>query len=68
MTGDLLPNLGLPSLTVFLASAAKSIGAFGLVGGGITIPYHRSDLGRTGGHMIFTRPYHRTEGLSIVLG
>ena len=65
MTGDLPPNLSLPSLTVFLASAAKSIGAFGLVGGGITIPYHWAILGRTLPRITFTRPYHRTEGLDL---
>ena len=58
MTGVLLPNLSLPMPTKFLASPAKMLGGFGLVGGGITIPYHVSDLGRTGGHMAFTNHYH----------
>ena len=44
MAGLLLPNLGLPSLTIFLASEAKSIGAFGLVGRWLTILYHARDL------------------------
>ena len=58
MTGVLPPNLSLPIVTGSLATPAKRLGGFGLVGGGITIPYHRSILGRTGGHMTFTNHYH----------
>ena len=60
----MLPNLGLPSLTIFFASAAQSIGGFGLVGGGITIPYHPADLGRIRPQEAFTNPYHRTEDIT----
>ena len=67
MAGDLLPNLGLPSLTIFLASEAKSIGAFGLVGGGFTILYHASILGLTRGHIAFTNHYRRDQGLTTEL-
>ena len=65
MTGILLPNLSLPFLTIFLASPAHSHGAFGLVGGGITIPYHVSILGQTRGPITFTNHYHREQGLAM---
>ena len=66
MAGLLLPNLGLPFPTIFLASPALSLGAFGLVAGGITIPYHVSILGQTSGPITFTNHYHRTEGRDII--
>ena len=44
MTGDLAADLSLPNLTTFLARPAKRHGGFGLVSGGITIPYHEADL------------------------
>ena len=61
-------DLGLPSFTIFLASEAKSFGGFGLVGGGITIPYHMINLGQTLPRAVFTNDYHRGEGLTIELG
>ena len=69
--GDLLPNLDLPLLTIFLASPALSHGAFGLVGRCITIPYHVRDLGLNQPQGTFTNHYHRTEGdggLGVDLG
>ena len=42
--GDHASDLSLPNLTGILARPARSLGAFGLVGGGITIPYHEADL------------------------
>ena len=64
MTGDLAADLSLPIVTTFLAVTAKMLGGFGLVSGGITIPYHVSDLslGRWSG--TFTNHYHRTEGIT----
>ena len=62
MAGLLLPNLGLPSLTIFLASEAKSIGAFGLVGGGFTLLYHARDLSVDLPCEAFTNPYLRGDG------
>ena len=50
--------LGLPFLTGFLASEAKSIGVFGLVAGGITILYHTSDLSLGRPQDTFTNTYH----------
>ena len=64
MTGDLASDLSLPNLTGFLARPAKSLGAFGLVSGGITIPYHRSILGQTLPRVTFTNLYHRTEDIT----
>ena len=54
----------LPTLTGFLARPAKTLGGFGLVGGGITIPYHVSILGRTLPRVAFTNHYHRTEDIT----
>ena len=70
--GDPATDLSLPFLTGFLARPAKRHGGFGLVGGGITIPYHVSILGQTSGPIIFTNDYHRTgdithSGLDYVL-
>ena len=62
MAGLLLPNLGLPIPTIFLASAARSFGGFGLVAGGITIPYHPSDLGLIRPCEAFTNHYHLEKG------
>ena len=61
MTGDLAADLSLPFPTIFLARPAKRDGAFGLVGGGITIPYHVSILGQTRGQNTITNHYHRDE-------
>ena len=58
--GDPASDLGLPFPTTFLAVEARSDGAFGLVGGGITIPYHPRDLGCGRGQNTITNPYHRT--------
>ena len=62
--GVLLPNLGLPFPTKFLARPAKSLGAFGLVAGGITILYHVSILGQTRGQNTITNHYRRREGIT----
>ena len=62
MTGLLLPNLGLPMPTKFLASPAKMLGGFGLVAGGITIPYHPLNLGQTLPRVAFTNHYHLEKG------
>ena len=62
MAGLLLPNLGLPSLTIFLASEAKSIGAFGLVWWGFTILYHARDLSVDLPCEAFTNHYLRGDG------
>ena len=56
--------LGLPSLTIFFAHLAKTVGAFGLVGGGFTILYHEAILGQTLWRVAFTKHYHRDEGLT----
>ena len=64
MTGDLASDLSLPNLTGFLARPAKTLGGFGLVGGGITIPYHVSILGRNRGQNTITNQYHRTEDIT----
>ena len=61
--GDLLPNLGLPIVTTFLAVKAQSHGGFGLVGGGITIPYHPADLSLIRPCIAFTNHYRRGRGL-----
>ena len=62
MTGDHASDLSLPMPTKFLARPAKTLGGFGLVAGGITIPYHVRDLGRIRPRVAFTNDYHRTEG------
>ena len=64
MTGDLLPNLSLPFPTGSLARPAKRHGGFGLVTGGITIPYHRSILGQTLPRVTFTNLYRRREDIT----
>ena len=60
--GDPASDLSLPNLTGFLATDAKMLGAFGLVGGGITILYHEADLGQTRPRVTFTNDYRRGEG------
>ena len=62
--GDHASDLSLPNLTRILARPARSLGAFGLVVGGITIPYHVSILGQTLPRVVFTNLYHRTEGIT----
>ena len=62
--GDLLPKLGLPFPTIFLASAALSDGGFGLVGPPITNAYHLRDLGLNLGQNTITNYYHRTEHIT----
>ena len=57
MTGVLLPNLGLPSLTVFLASDAKTIGDFGLVYH--SLPFLRSESEPIVRHLYQSLPPHR---------
>ena len=64
MTGDLLPNLGLPFPTIFLATPAKRDGGFGLVGLPITIAYHLIDLSLNLGQNTITNHYHRTEHIT----
>ena len=64
MTGDLASDLSLPIVTTFLAVTAKMLGGFGLVGGGITIPYHVSILGQTRGQNTITNHYRRREGIT----
>ena len=64
MAGDLLPKLGLPFPTRFLATDAKMLGGFGLVAGDITIPYHVSILGQTLPRVTFTNLYRRTEHIT----
>ena len=65
--GDPAADLSVPFPTKFLARPAKSLGAFGLVTGGITIPYHVSILGRTLPRVTFTNHYRRGQGLGIDL-
>ena len=65
MADLLLPNLGLPLLTGFLAADAKTLGAFGLVWWGFTIPYHPLNLGRTLPCITFTKHYHRGQETHI---
>jgi len=62
--GLLLPNLALPIPTKFLASPAKTLGAFGLVWWWLTNAYHVSILGRTLPRETFTNHYHRGEGIT----
>ena len=49
--------------TKFLARPAKSLGAFGLVSGGITILYHVSVLALPRPCITFTNDYRRDQGL-----
>ena len=62
MAGDLLPKLALPIPTRFLASAAQSIGGFGLVGRVITNAYHPVNLGQTLPRATFTNHYRLEKG------
>ena len=62
--GDPAADLSLPFPTGFLARPAKSLGGFGLVGGGITIPYHVSILGQTLPCITFTNLYRRGEDIT----
>ena len=57
-------NLSLPTLTISYASDAKTHGGFGLVGGGITIPYQASILGQTLPRVTFTNHYRRGEDIT----
>jgi hypothetical protein len=63
---------GLPIPTVFLASSARRIGAFGLVTPPFTIAYQSPNLGLGLPRETFTNLYHRDGGqgieLSIVAG
>ena len=62
--GDHASDLGLPFPTISHAADARSLGAFGLVGGPLTILYHPADLslGRWSG--TFTNHYLRAEGIT----
>ena len=62
--GALLPSLGLPFPTGSHAADARSLGAFGLVGGPLTIPYQSPDLGLGQPQEAFTNHYRRTEGIT----
>ena len=62
MVDLLLPNLGLPLLTGFLAADAKTLGGFGLVWWGFTIPYQPADLGQTLPRDTFTNHYRLQKG------
>ena len=55
-------NVSLPLLTIFLASDAKTLGAFGLVAGGFTNRYQPPDLGQTFELATFTNTYRRDQG------
>ena len=61
------PDLSLPIVTKFLARPAKLDGAFGLVGGWLTILYHEADLGLNLPCITFTNHYRRDQGLGIDL-
>ena len=61
------PDLSLPMPTKFLARPARSLGAFGLVGGLLTILYHEADLGLNLPCITFTNHYRRDQGLGIDL-
>ena len=61
------PDLSLPIVTKFLARPAKSHGAFGLVGGLLTILYHPADLSLNRPQEAFTNHYRRGQGLGIDL-
>ena len=61
--GRVLPsNLALPIPTKFLASPAKTLGAFGLVAPPFTNAYQSADLGLNRPQDTFTNHYHRTGG------
>ena len=62
--GDPASDLSLPNPTGFLATDAKRLGGFGLVGPPITIAYHVSILGQTSGRNTITKHYHRTEHIT----
>ena len=62
--GDPASDLALPNLTGFLATDAKMLGGFGLVGLPITIAYHVSILGQTSGRNTITNDYHRGEHIT----
>ena len=62
--GDHASDLSLPNLTRILARPARSLGAFGLVAGGITIPYQPPDLALSRPQEAFTNHYRRTEGIT----
>ena len=64
MTGALLPNLGLPSLTVFLASDAKTIGGFGLVYQ--LLPTLRSGSEPATRHLYQSLPPHRRHNTHLI--
>ena len=53
--------------TKFLAIDAKMLGGFGLVAGGITIPYHPLNLGQSRPRDTFTNHYHRGLGDSQLI-
>ena len=61
------PDLSLPMPTKFLARPARSLGAFGLVAGLLTILYHEADLGLNLPCGTFTNHYRRDHGLGIDL-
>ena len=65
MTGVVYAVLGLPIPTIFPASSARRIGAFGLVWPGLTNPYHAADLALPLLCEAFTKHYHRDGGLHI---
>ena len=67
MAGDHASDLSLPNLTKFLARPARSLGAFGLVAGLLTILYHEADLGLNLPCGTFTNHYRRGQGLMIDL-
>jgi hypothetical protein len=48
-------DLGLPFPTIILACQARRIGGFGLVGHGLTNPYHAAILGPTLPRVAFTK-------------
>ncbi len=62
--GDPASDLSLPNLTGFLATDAKTLGGFGLVGPPITIAYHLINLGQTSGQNTITKHYHRGEHIT----
>ena len=62
--GDPASDLSLPNLTGFLATDAKMLGGFGLVGLPITIAYHLINLGQTLPRVAFTNHYLRGEHIT----
>ena len=62
--GDPASDLSLPNLTGFLATDAKRLGGFGLVGLPITIAYHPADLSLNLPSGTFTNDYHRGEHIT----